>query len=45
VLHDKFGSGVIIDYEGSGSDTRVQVKFTQVGTKWLLMSLAKLTAL
>ncbi|MGZ0018364.1 UvrD-helicase domain-containing protein [Nitrosomonas sp. wSCUT-2] len=45
VLHDKFGSGVIINYEGSGSDTRVQVKFTQVGTKWLLMSLAKLTAL
>ncbi|MBX3616753.1 UvrD-helicase domain-containing protein [Nitrosomonas sp.] len=45
VLHDKFGAGVIIDYEGSGSDTRVQVKFTQAGTKWLLTSLAKLTAL
>jgi len=45
VLHDKFGTGVIIDYEGSGSDTRVQVKFAQAGTKWLLMSLAKLTAL
>lgn len=45
VLHDKFGTGVIIDYEGSGGDTRVQVKFAQAGTKWLLMSLAKLTAL
>lgn len=45
VLHDKFGTGVIIDYEGSGGDTRVQVKFSQAGTKWLLMSLAKLTAL
>ena len=45
VLHAKFGAGVIINYEGSGSDARVQVNFDQVGTKWLLLEYAKLTAI
>lgn len=43
VNHAKFGSGVIIDYEGSGDATRVQVKFEKAGTKWLVLSFAKLT--
>ncbi len=42
VLHTKFGSGVIINCEGSGSEARVQVNFSQVGTKWLLVEYAKL---
>jgi DNA helicase-2/ATP-dependent DNA helicase PcrA len=44
VTHAKFGTGVIINYEGSGSDARVQVNFDHVGTKWLLLEYAKLTA-
>ncbi|MBL8497952.1 DNA helicase II [Nitrosomonas sp. JL21] len=45
VVHAKFGAGVITHCEGSGSDARVQVNFDQVGTKWLLLEYAKLTAI
>ncbi|MER0202709.1 MAG: DNA helicase II [Nitrosomonas sp.] len=45
VSHAKFGNGVIINYEGSGSDARVQVNFDHAGAKWLLLEYAKLTAL
>ncbi len=45
VSHAKFGDGVIINYEGSGSDARVQVNFDHAGAKWLLLEYAKLTAL
>jgi DNA helicase-2/ATP-dependent DNA helicase PcrA len=44
VLHAKFGAGVIINYEGSGSEARVQVNFDHAGIKWLLLEYAKLTA-
>lgn len=44
VMHAKFGEGTVIDYEGSGSDARVQVKFNHVGTKWLMLEYAKLTS-
>ncbi|MDV6343353.1 UvrD-helicase domain-containing protein [Nitrosomonas sp. Is37] len=45
VSHAKFGTGVIINYEGQGSDMRVQVQFNRAGTKWLLLEYAKLTPL
>ncbi len=45
VQHAKFGEGVIVDYEGAGNDARVQVKFTQAGTKWLMLEYAKLTSM
>jgi DNA helicase-2/ATP-dependent DNA helicase PcrA len=44
VAHAKFGSGIIIDFEGRGADARVQVKFRDVGTKWLALAYAKLSA-
>jgi DNA helicase-2/ATP-dependent DNA helicase PcrA len=44
VLHAKFGGGVIINCEGSGSEARVQVNFDHAGIKWLLLEYAKLTA-
>jgi len=44
VVHPKFGSGVIIDAEGQGSDARVQVNFGAAGVKWLAVSVAKLQA-
>jgi DNA helicase-2/ATP-dependent DNA helicase PcrA len=43
-MHPKFGSGVILNFEGRGSDARVQVKFREVGVKWLAMDYAKLSA-
>lgn len=43
VFHAKFGSGVIIDCEGRGNETRVKINFNQAGTKWLLVEYAKLT--
>jgi len=42
VRHEKFGLGTILNYEGSGDAARVQVKFSQVGTKWLITSYASL---
>jgi len=43
VNHPRFGDGVIIAAEGSGSDARVQVKFAEAGSKWLMLAVAKLT--
>jgi DNA helicase-2/ATP-dependent DNA helicase PcrA len=44
VMHAKFGLGVIINAEGSGTDARVQVNFGNAGMKWLALSVAKLEA-
>lgn len=41
VLHQKFGEGVILNYEGEGSGARVQVNFDE-GSKWLVMAYANL---
>jgi DNA helicase-2/ATP-dependent DNA helicase PcrA len=43
VAHAKFGTGIIIDFEGRGGDARVQVKFREAGTKWLALAYAKLS--
>jgi DNA helicase-2/ATP-dependent DNA helicase PcrA len=43
VFHNKFGEGVIVTLEGSGEDARAQVNFGRHGTKWLALSVAKLT--
>ena len=42
VKHAKFGTGIIINFEGRGEHARLQVKFDQFGTKWLVASFAKL---
>jgi DNA helicase II / ATP-dependent DNA helicase PcrA len=44
VFHNKFGEGVILTLEGVGDDARAQVNFGRHGTKWLQLSVAKLTA-
>jgi DNA helicase-2/ATP-dependent DNA helicase PcrA len=44
VAHAKFGEGVILGIEGSGSDARVQVNFGRQGVKWLALSVARLEA-
>lgn len=43
VSHSKFGEGVILDFEGSGANQRVQIKFKQHGVKWLVVAYAQLT--
>ncbi|QDH71381.1 DNA helicase II [Marilutibacter alkalisoli] len=42
VTHPKFGSGTVIDYEGSGAHARVQVNFDDAGSKWLVLAYANL---
>ena len=43
VFHNKFGEGVVLTLEGKGAEARVQVNFGRHGTKWLMLSVAKLT--
>ena len=43
VQHAKFGEGMILNIEGRGADTRVQVNFRKAGAKWLAIEYAKLT--
>ncbi|MFG6465773.1 UvrD-helicase domain-containing protein [Roseateles sp. BYS87W] len=43
VFHTKFGEGVLLTLEGTGADARAQVNFGRHGTKWLALSVAKLT--
>jgi DNA helicase-2/ATP-dependent DNA helicase PcrA len=45
VSHSKFGSGVVLQYEGRGTDARVQVNFRDAGVKWMALHYAHLTAL
>ncbi|WP_124948825.1 UvrD-helicase domain-containing protein [Sulfuriferula thiophila] len=43
VRHAKFGVGVVINVEGQGDDTRVQINFGGAhGVKWLALEYAKL---
>jgi DNA helicase-2/ATP-dependent DNA helicase PcrA len=44
VQHPKFGQGVIVSAEGSGTDARLQINFGKQGMKWLALEYAKLTA-
>ncbi|WP_374671537.1 UvrD-helicase domain-containing protein [Acidovorax temperans] len=43
VFHTKFGEGKVLAIEGAGDDARAQVNFPRHGTKWLALSVAKLT--
>jgi DNA helicase-2/ATP-dependent DNA helicase PcrA len=43
VFHTKFGEGRVLAIEGQGNDARAQVDFRRHGTKWLALTVAKLT--
>ena len=43
VSHAQFGSGIVMDCEGSGAHARVQVNFEDTGVKWLVLAYANLT--
>ncbi len=42
VVHQKFGQGVVVGYEGNADDLRVQVNFGREGLKWLAVEYARL---
>ncbi|OXS15584.1 DNA helicase II [Zobellella denitrificans] len=44
VLHPKFGEGVVLNFEGAGAQSRVQVNFDDGGSKWLVTAYARLEA-
>jgi len=45
VRHASFGEGVILSFDGEGERARVEIRFANSGTKWLMLGLAKLQAL
>jgi DNA helicase-2/ATP-dependent DNA helicase PcrA len=42
VVHPKFGEGVILNSEGQGAAARIQINFSAVGSKWLVLAYARL---
>ena len=42
VFHQVFGEGVVLNFEGRGSNARVEVNFDEEGSKWLVVQYAKL---
>jgi DNA helicase II / ATP-dependent DNA helicase PcrA len=42
VRHNKFGDGVVLNFEGNGAHARVQVNFENQGMKWLMLAYANL---
>jgi DNA helicase II / ATP-dependent DNA helicase PcrA len=42
VRHAKFGDGVIVSLEGTGTDARAHINFGTQGMKWLALSVARL---
>lgn len=45
VGHPKFGEGVVTSLEGHGEYARIQINFSEVGSKWLVLAYANLTQL
>lgn len=45
VQHDSFGEGVVLKFEGTGSNQRALVRFECAGEKWLILQYANLKAL
>ncbi len=42
VTHPIFGDGVVLDFEGTDKNTRIQVRFDKAGTKWMVSEYTKL---
>ena len=42
VAHPKFGEGTVLNYEGAGEHARIQINFDEFGSKWLVLSFARL---
>ena len=42
VVHPKFGEGMVLNIEGQGAQSRIQVNFESEGSKWLVLAYARL---
>lgn len=42
VRHTKFGEGTVLNYEGTGPQSRIQINFDHAGSKWLVVAYARL---
>jgi DNA helicase-2/ATP-dependent DNA helicase PcrA len=45
IMHNVYGEGVILNFEGNGPRARVHVSFEEVGTKILILASANLSAI
>ncbi len=45
VAHPKFGEGMVTSIEGHGEYARIQINFSNVGSKWLVLAYANLSPL
>ncbi len=45
VKHQKFGTGSVVNYSGTGKSTRIEVNFKHYGSKWLMLEYAKIVKL
>ncbi len=45
VYHQVFGEGMVLNFEGRGSNARVEVNFDAEGSKWLVVQYANLQAM
>ncbi|HJN37601.1 MAG TPA: DNA helicase II [Gammaproteobacteria bacterium] len=45
VSHQQFGEGVVLNYEEDDENSRIQIKFTHHGIKWLLCQYANIQTL
>jgi DNA helicase-2/ATP-dependent DNA helicase PcrA len=45
VKHEKFGEGTVLSFDGDGDRTRIEIRFRDAGTKWLMLSYANLKPL
>ncbi|MEP5765840.1 MAG: DNA helicase II [Halieaceae bacterium] len=45
VFHQVFGEGVVLNFEGRGSNARVEVNFDAEGSKWLVVQYANLQSM
>jgi len=43
VSHPKFGEGMVLNIEGHGEYARIQINFSEVGSKWLVLAYANLS--
>ena len=44
VRHPKFGEGTILNFDGDDDRARIEIRFRDAGTKWLMLSYANLAA-
>jgi DNA helicase II / ATP-dependent DNA helicase PcrA len=45
VQHKSFGEGVVTSFDGDGDRIRIEVRFREAGTKWLMLAYANLQPL